>query len=98
MIKRYPIELALYGHEHSDALYRQGHTVYHRQRPLFQEGFSEIIVTNSTSATLHDQTYNFDLSYVPVVPTEETSSYSFLIVIPAIVVLAMYIRKRKANL
>ncbi|MCK5410373.1 MAG: metallophosphoesterase [Candidatus Heimdallarchaeota archaeon] len=95
MISRFPVELALHGHEHENGLYRSGHTVYHKQAPLFHQSFSVITITNSTSVTLHDQIYNFDLTYTPSTNTEETNAYTFLIVAPVLLVIAIIIRKKR---
>ncbi|MHA1418083.1 MAG: metallophosphoesterase family protein [Candidatus Heimdallarchaeaceae archaeon] len=103
-IKSFPIEFAAYGHIHEYDLSRKGYTVYHRQAPLFYRGFSTITITNATSLTLHSETsgitvhsetYNFDLTYRPATNPTETDSYTFLITVPALLVIAISIRKKK---
>jgi len=45
-IKRYPIEVALYGHEHRDDRFLSGGVLYHVQRPLFTGGYSQSTILN----------------------------------------------------
>ena len=102
-IKSFPIEFAAFGHIHSYDFSQKGYTVYHRQAPLFYRSFSTMTITNATSLavhsetsglTVHSETYNFDLTYRPT-NTDKTDTYTFLIVVPTLLVIAISIRKKK---
>ena len=94
-ISSFPIEVALYGHDHQDKLYRQGHTVYHDQAPLFEHSFGILTITNSTSITIEGNVYNFDLTYMQ---TDTTNAYSIVLIVPLIAMFYMIIRKRRTKI
>ena len=73
LIKKYPIELTLYGHLHSQDMFLSKDTLYHQQAPLFYGAFSSLSINNATCLTVHSQTFNFELSpYIPPIPEETT--------------------------
>ncbi len=96
LLKKCPIELALYGHVHSESLYLQKNTLYHCQAPLFDHRFTLFTILNETSLNVNSQIFNFDLQpYVPPPPETTTESFAFgsLITILGLIVYS-YKRKR----
>ncbi len=95
---KFPIELALYGHEHHEDLYLSKNTLYHLQAPLFDREFTLFSILNETSLTVDSQTFNFELlPYVPPEPVE-TTPVEFIFFGPSMMILALmvnYSRKKK---
>ena len=73
---KFPIELALYGHEHHEDLYLSKNTLYHIQAPLFDREFTLFSIINETSLTIDSQTFNFEL--LPYIPPEPVDLRIFL--------------------
>ncbi|MCE7741517.1 MAG: hypothetical protein GOP50_03575 [Candidatus Heimdallarchaeota archaeon] len=99
LLKKFPIEVALYGHLHHEDLYMKKDTLYHQQAPLFDQEFTIISILNETSLSIDSQTYNFELlPYVPptpveTTPTDESISFGPLIMIFGLMV--YYFTRRK---
>jgi hypothetical protein len=105
LIRKFPIELALYGHVHSEDLYMKKNTLYHQQAPLFYGAFSSFSIFNETSLNVHSQNFTFILEpYIPPTPeptptptptimTTETMGYTYFLSI--IGLLVYYFKKRK---
>lgn len=92
-LRRFPIEVTLYGHAHEEDLYLSRGTLYHCQEPLFDRGFTQFTILNETSLSVDSQTFNFELlPYIP--PTTPTpSNYAYLFAFLAVFTLA--VRKKK---
>ena len=98
-LRRFPIEVTLFGHIHEKDLYLDGGTLYHRQKPLFERGVTQFTVLNETSLSVDSTTYNFELlPYIPpTTPTPTPTSYAFLFAILSVLTLAVKRKKRVKN-
>ena len=105
-IKKFPIELALYGHEHIEDLYMKKNTLYHLQAPLFEHEYTIISVLNETGIEIDGVDFNFTLvPYVPPIitptptPTETTTitseSIGFGSLFTIIGLIVYYLKRRK---
>jgi hypothetical protein len=91
-LRRFPLEVTLYGHIHSEALFMEEGILHHRQEPLFHGAFTAFSVLNETSLSVNSQIYNFEL-----IPYEPPTSETVLIPTLAIFGLISYtlLRRRK---
>jgi len=100
LIKKFPIELALYGHLHYSDLYLYKDTLYNLESPLFHRAFSTFTINNETCLSVHSQTFNFELRpYIPPTPTPSTpsiedTSFSTFILILGLMVYYQFKRKK----
>ncbi|MHA1197999.1 MAG: metallophosphoesterase family protein [Candidatus Heimdallarchaeaceae archaeon] len=99
MLKKFPIEVVLYGHIHQEDLYMHKDRLYHQQAPLFEHEFTIFSILNETCIEVDAQTFNFELlPYVPptdepTTPTDESIVFGPLIMMLGLMV--YYFVKRK---
>lgn len=95
-LNRYPIEVALYGHDHSEALYMQNSILFHRQEPLFHNAFTLFEIVNETSLTVKSQTYTFEL--IPYEPPTSKTGLTPILVIFGLISYTIIRKRRKKKL
>ncbi len=94
-LRRFPIEVTLFGHEHVEQLYMDNGILYHCQEPLFNGAFTEFTILNETSLTVDSQTFTFELiPYTP--PTTSKTSLTPILVIIGLVSYSL-VKKKKVK-
>jgi predicted MPP superfamily phosphohydrolase len=104
LIKKYPIEVGIYGHHHevtgelretSVEIHYEGDTLYHLQGPLYGRYFELFTINNATSLTLNNTLHNFILE--PYTP-EKTSVNTYFAILSIFLLIGYnFIRKRRIN-
>ncbi|MHA1303982.1 MAG: metallophosphoesterase family protein [Candidatus Heimdallarchaeaceae archaeon] len=78
MLKKYHIELALWGHEHQEKLYLSQGTLYHCQEPMFysEDSFTLFTIENKNNFTVNNELYDTSTfswsAHSETSPTQET--------------------------